>query len=110
MITAVVIAVFVVSGRSRVDQWQRKGPALYERVNDGLDAEVGPLPDDGILFVTNVPIELALYDGYPMRFLLRYRSPDTNTEVVWFDGQQIDSIRAQLRPQDRIFLFRNRDG
>ncbi len=99
--TALVLAAI---GNNRVDRWVEQGPEQEERWIDELLETYIELPDDGILYVTNVPFHMALLNGFVLEPTVSYLYPGAPRRVQMFFRVNLEEVRPYLRPQDRLFV------
>lgn len=101
-----VAAALVVAaiGNNRVDRWEEQGPEQEQRWIDELLRTHSELPDDGILYVTNVPFHMALLNGFVLEPTVSYLYPGAPRRVQMFFRVNLEEVRPYLRPQDRLFV------
>lgn len=100
---AAVVAVVAI-GNNRVDRWVEQGPAQEQRWIDELLATYSELPNDGILYVTNVPFHMALLNGFVLEPTVSYLYPGAPRRVQMFYRVNLEDVRPYIRPQDRLFV------
>ncbi len=101
---AATALVIVAIGNNRVDRWVEQGPEQEERWINELLQTYSELPDDGILYVTNVPFHMALLNGFVLEPTVSYLYPGAPRRVQMFYRVNLEEVRPYVRPQDRLFV------
>jgi hypothetical protein len=98
------LAVAVVGAR-RVDRWVEVNPESQQRWIDELLVVHPELPDGGTLYVTNLPMPMAMFFGYVVQPTIQYLYPGGTRKVQVFFRADLEDVRPWLEPEDRLFVF-----
>jgi len=101
-----VVALVTVVGNRRVQRWADTDPAQEQRWVDELRRTYPTLPDGGTLYVSNnMPLMMALFNGYVVEPTVAYLYPDGTRQVKIFFLVDLEAVRPWLEPNDRLFVF-----
>jgi hypothetical protein len=95
---AIVTGIYLVWDRNA--NWVDGGPERQQAWADELRAEYPTLPDGGVLYCVNVPLELAIYDGAELAPVVRWYYPEVGRAALAPDPATIPA----LSPADRVFI------
>ncbi len=99
------LAVSVIGAR-RVDRWVEVNPESQQRWIDELLAEYPEFPEDGgTLYVTNLPMPMAMFYGYVVQPTIQYLYPGEERKVQPFFRENLEEVRPWLKPEDTLFIF-----
>jgi hypothetical protein len=103
---AVVALAVAVVGAHRVDRWVELNPESQQRWIDALLVEYPEFPEGGgTLYVTNLPMPMAMFYGYVVQPTIQYLYPGEERKVQPFFRENLDDVRPWLEPEDRLFIF-----
>ncbi len=102
---AVVLLVLIVVANNRVSHWVNQNPDQQEAWVDELRQCYPDLPNNGILYATNVPFIMSIFDGYILEPTVAYYYPQGTHPVKMFNRIDLESVRPWVAPNDRLFVF-----
>jgi hypothetical protein len=103
-LVVVALAVTVI-GTRRVDRWVEVNPESQQRWIDELLVVHPELPDGGTLYVTNLPMPMAMFFGYVVQPTIQYLYPGEERKVQPFFRADLEDVRPWLEPDDTLFIF-----
>jgi hypothetical protein len=103
----VVVALTVtVIGTRRVDRWVEVNPESQQRWIDALLVAYPEFPEGGgTLYVTNLPMPMAMFFGYVVQPTIQYLYPGEERKVQPFFREDLEDVRPWLEPEDALFVF-----
>lgn len=103
-LVACVLAVTAPSAR-RVDHWVKQSPETEQRWVEELRLTYPEFPEGGTLYVTNLPMQMALFDGYVVQPTVQYLYPGEVRKVQPFFRKDLEDVRPWVGPNDGLFVF-----
>lgn len=104
-LVVVAFAVTVIGAR-RVDRWVEVNPESQQRWIDELLVVHPEFPEDGgTLYVTNLPMPLAMFYGYVVQPTIQYLYPGEERKVQPFFRENLEEVRPWLKPEDALFIY-----
>ena len=106
----VLAGVMIWYGRPTVRAWVDEGPSAYDQFVSELRSEHPDLPSADTLYVANLPLHLALFDGYFLPPIIDSMWPHTETHVEFVGIDDIEQRRALVGQNERLFVFSPQSG
>ncbi len=106
LIVAVVLIGGTALGRRDVHAWSRSFPEDYDEFVAQLRKEVGDPPPGTTIFVANLPIELALFDGFYLDVVTDVVWPERDVNVQMVSLDALDRVVAEQGDSERVVVFR----
>lgn len=92
-------------GAQRVDRWVDQYPEPEQRWVDELRVAYPEFPEGGTLYVTNLPWQMALLNGYVVQPTIQYLYPGEARKVQPFFRKDLEDVRPWIGPRDGIFVY-----
>lgn len=105
-LVVVALAVTVIGAR-RVDRWVEVNPESQQRWIDELLVAHPEFPEGGgTLYVTNLPMPMAMFFAYVVQPTIQYLYPgEEERKVQPFFRENLEEVRPWLEPEDTLFIF-----
>jgi len=59
----------------------------------------------GTLYVTNLPMPMAMFYGYVVQPTIQYLYPGEERKVQPFFRENLEDVRPWLKPEDTLFIY-----
>ncbi len=106
LIVAVVLVAGTTLGHRDVSAWSRSFPEDYDDFVAQLREQVGDPAPGTKVYVANLPIELALFDGYYLDVVTDVVWPDRDVQVEMVALDGLDRVVAEQGDSERVVVFR----
>ena len=93
-------------GARRADRWVEVNAEAQQAWIDELLRVHPEFPEGGgTLYVTNLPMPMAMFYGYVVQPTIQYLYPGEERKVQPFFRENLEDVRPWLEPEDTLFIY-----